>query len=58
MEKNYIHSGIGGERVVAMIHDQASVNSVPMKTISVLYTAKTNSQNNHFGSFNHIKNVF
>ena len=29
--------GIGGERVVAMMHDQASVNSVAMKTISVLY---------------------
>ena len=29
--------GIGGERVVAMMYDRASVNSVAMRTISVLY---------------------
>ena len=29
--------GIGGERVVAMMHDRASVNGVAMRTISVLY---------------------
>ena len=29
--------GIGGERVVAMIHDRASVNSVAMRTVSILY---------------------
>ena len=29
--------GIGGERVVAMMHDRASVNSVAMRTVSVLY---------------------
>ena len=28
---------IGGERVVAMMHDRASVNSVAMRTISTLY---------------------
>lgn len=29
--------GIGSERVVAMMHDRASVNGVAMRTISVLY---------------------
>ena len=29
--------GIGGERVVAMMHDRASVNGVAMRTVSVLY---------------------
>ena len=29
--------GIGSERVVVMMHDRASVNSVAMRTISVLY---------------------
>lgn len=30
--------GIGGNLVIAMIHDRASVNSVAMRTVSVLYT--------------------